>query len=181
MAWSLVLSKIRQKVHLHVTTPCQSYRCGRDPAPNKICRDAIKKHIKSYHPQVSHYRKKHPPHRRYLDSCLTITDMWHHYNSNHKKVSYQTYKNAFEEEKITFGPPQGDCDQCKHLVSHLKQMGMSPDALSPTPGAGSSDHAPLPGGAGFKTPGPLTLPPPGRPEELLTDPAFSKLQVGVFP
>ena len=37
------------------------------------------------------------------------------------------------------------------------------------------------GGAGFKTPGPLTLPPPGSPEELLTDPASSMLQVGAFP
>ena len=37
------------------------------------------------------------------------------------------------------------------------------------------------GGAGFKTPGPLTLSPPGSPEEHLTDPASLTLQVGAFP
>ena len=127
---------------------------GRAPALSRICKEPIRAHIKSYHPQVSHYKQEHAPHRRYLESHLTITDMWRDYNESHQKISYQTYRKVFECEKITFGqPPQDDCDTCKCLTNHLKQVGLSLDALGSKTGQSAS-------GTTHDSSDPATGPPP---------------------
>lgn len=81
----------------------------------------IKNHINSYHPQVSHYRQINSPNRRYLPCDLTITSMWKDYleKNNQHKVSYETYRKAFEEENIGFSTPNADeCQLCRKYDSH---------------------------------------------------------------
>ena len=51
--------------------PVQDRRGKRTP-PNKIDTDIIVKHIESYQPAVSHYRREHAPNRRYLEPHLTV-------------------------------------------------------------------------------------------------------------
>ena len=46
---------------------------GKNTPPNKVDHSTIRQHINSYNPQVSHYNIAHAPHRRYLESSLTIT------------------------------------------------------------------------------------------------------------
>ena len=131
----MVTSYVQQKTNRSATTSADKSMelltngRGRAPAPNRISIDPIKDHINSYHPQLSHYKREHAPHRTYLESYLTTTYMWRDYEY-HQKVSYQIYRKVFECEKITFGQPsQDDCDVFKQLTSHLQQVGMSLDSL----------------------------------------------------
>ena len=51
---------------------------GRHAPKNKLdtaTSTAVKQHIESFHPQVSHYGHAHAPLRRYLPSDITITEM----------------------------------------------------------------------------------------------------------
>ena len=48
---------------------------NRNPMSN-VQLEAVKAHIKSFNPGISHYRRKHAPHRLYLDPSLTIQDMF---------------------------------------------------------------------------------------------------------
>ena len=48
-------------------------RRGKASQPNKIDHNMIREHINSYHPQISHYNIAHAPHRRYLESSLSVT------------------------------------------------------------------------------------------------------------
>ena len=65
--------------------------------------DAILKHINSFHQQISHNRRKHAPNRRYLESHLSIRNMWRDFCESKKEVAYETYQKIFEKQKITFG------------------------------------------------------------------------------
>ena len=47
---------------------------GKGRHSRKTIADKITDHIESYRPYVSHYRLKHSPNRRYLDSELTVTE-----------------------------------------------------------------------------------------------------------
>ena len=54
--------------------------------------DQIKKHINSFGPGISHYRRKHAPKRLYLDPSLTIRDMFNDYKSQTAdSLSYISY------------------------------------------------------------------------------------------
>ena len=54
--------------------------------------EAIRYHINSYKPSISHYTRVNAPNRRYLNPELTVTDMLADYNSSSsKKVSYSAY------------------------------------------------------------------------------------------
>jgi len=48
-------------------------RRGKASPPNKIEHNVIREHINSFHPQISHYNIAHAPHRRYLESSLSVT------------------------------------------------------------------------------------------------------------
>ena len=64
---------------------------GKKAPPNKTDEDAILHHINSYHPQISHYRREHAPNRRYLESHLSIRNMWRDFCKAKKQVAYETY------------------------------------------------------------------------------------------
>ena len=44
-------------------------------------KDLIRKHIMSYHLQISHYKSQNAPNKQYLEPHLTITAMWEDYKS----------------------------------------------------------------------------------------------------
>uniref|UniRef100_A0A1Y1LR10 Uncharacterized protein n=1 Tax=Photinus pyralis TaxID=7054 RepID=A0A1Y1LR10_PHOPY len=79
----------------------------------------VKKHIDSYHPQVSHYNISHAPNRRYLSSDITIHQMHKDYLTKYKRLSYETYRKVFEKENIGFTTPsQDDCAICSVYKNH---------------------------------------------------------------
>ena len=51
---------------------------GRHKPKHAMADDVVNKideHIERFHPAISHYRRKHAPHRRYLSPDITIRDM----------------------------------------------------------------------------------------------------------
>ena len=78
---------------------------GKHEPWNKVDRGAIKEHINSYHPTVSHYKVSHVPLRRYLEPGLTISLMSQDFCEKQKRISYELYRQVFESENITFGEP----------------------------------------------------------------------------
>lgn len=116
-----VRAKVKSATEGTTVSPTTDYR-GRHTPSNKIDRDVIRKHINSYHPQVSHYTREHAPNRRYLDCYLTLTDMWKDFKEKHLKVSYELYRQVFEAEKITFGQPSQDaCEVCLDYNRHVSE------------------------------------------------------------
>lgn len=90
--------------------------------------DAIQKHIRSYNPCISHYRREHAPNRLYLPCEITETAMHANYNSKHptKTCSYETYCRHVVKMNISFvklGAEQ--CEICTQLslAEHTKING----------------------------------------------------------
>ena len=102
---------------------------GRHDPSNKLGSEdveSIRNHILSYHPTISHYRRKHVPNRLYLSPELSITSMYKDYNSRaNSKIGYITYKKEVNNMNISFvrlGTEEcEDCDllQTQHIeVAH---------------------------------------------------------------
>ena len=86
--------------------------------------DLIKRHINSFHPQISHYRLLHAPKRRYLDGALTVRKLWRDFTRKHGVVSYAKYWAVFNKENISFGQPKTDlCDMCNQAKEHAAEQG----------------------------------------------------------
>lgn len=114
-------------------------------------RDAIREHILSYNPTISHYRRKHAPKRLYLPSDLTEKSMYDDFVASNNSVSYSLYCTVFKEmnislvklgheqceacvafeqhdEKTGHGSPpvdQMNCTVCQQQIDHLKQSRIS--------------------------------------------------------
>ena len=86
--------------------------------------DNIRRHIASLHPQISHYTRQHAPCRRYLDSRLSIRQLWRLYKETYGQISYEKYWKIFKGERITFGRPIPDqCDSCLEAKQHRVDRG----------------------------------------------------------
>ena len=96
---------------------------GRAPAPNKIDRAVIINHIESYHPCVSHYRRKHAPNRRYLPSDISIHSMHVDFKSRHGDIcSYDLYRKVVKEMNISFTRlGHEECEQCEGFAMHNRE------------------------------------------------------------
>ena len=97
---------------------------GGNRRPMPTIDKAIGEHIQSYHPQISHYARKHAPLRRYLEASLSITKLYHDFLSTHTymPISYDKYRKVFQLQRITFGSPEADiCDLCEFSKRHLKE------------------------------------------------------------
>ena len=94
---------------------------GKKPPKTKTEKELIRQHIMSYRPQVSHYKLKNAPNKRYLEPHLTITSMWEDYKSKHGDISYIVYQRVVKSENIGFGKPaQNDCDVCAKYQAQCK-------------------------------------------------------------
>ncbi|CAB3248508.1 unnamed protein product [Arctia plantaginis] len=69
-----------------------------------IDRQAIKDHIMSYHPAISHYRREHAPKKLYLPSDITITMMHENFCSTRPdiKVSLEVYRKVVRNDLKIF-------------------------------------------------------------------------------
>ena len=102
---------------------------GRHVAKHKFDWNIIKQHINSYNWQISHYKRELAPNRLYLESKLTITDMWKDFCKDETDVCYELYRRDFTEEKITFGEPSHDeCDVCLEYTMHIEEVIENHDA-----------------------------------------------------
>ena len=84
-------------------------------------RQSIIDHIESYHPSVSHSRRKHAPFRRYLPSGMTVPEMHSNYKEKHpgEKVCYESYRNIFVSMKISFAKlGEEECEVCEIFKQH---------------------------------------------------------------
>jgi len=97
------------------------FKRGKHRPSNVLDRDLIEAHINSYHPQISHYRREHAPRRRYLSPEITITEMFHDYNSKHpKKCSYDSYRKVVDKENISFCKlGEEECEVCLLHANHV--------------------------------------------------------------
>ncbi|XP_031333901.1 uncharacterized protein LOC116163910 [Photinus pyralis] len=114
--------KILQSLSKQTTNISSSHdkRKGRIPA-NKVDHEVIVKHIESFEPSISHYRREHAPNRRYLPSDLTITKMHEDFVKKHQnfKCSYDLYRSEVSKLNISFvklGHEQ--CERCEHFNLH---------------------------------------------------------------
>lgn len=91
---------------------------------NNDARDAIKQHIFTYGPQISHYRREHAPNRLYLPSDLTEKAMYNHYIATQTpKASYSLYCKVVKKCNISFvrlGNEQ--CEACVAAEQHKKAV-----------------------------------------------------------
>ena len=93
---------------------------GKTPASNRVDRAVIKNHTESYHPCVSHYRRQHAPHRRYLPSDISVRSMYDDFVSRHGKIcSYDLYRKEVKEMHISFTRlGHEECEQCEAFAMH---------------------------------------------------------------
>lgn len=97
-----------------------------------VDRDIIKKHIESFQPQVSHYRREHAPRRRYLPSDVTIQFMYNHFKEKFPniKFSYNLYWQVLSELNISFTKlGHEECWACEVFLQHSKSTGHKRDSL----------------------------------------------------
>ena len=102
---------------------------GKYPRAKKF-EQQIKLHINSFNPYVSHYRLKNSPHRRFLDSDLSITYMYKKYQEiyGESSASFETYRKVFDTENIGFSLPSADdCEICLEFQNHTKDSVHPPD------------------------------------------------------
>lgn len=85
---------------------------GHRPALNKIDKNPIIDHIKSFQPNISHYRRGHAPKRLYLPSDINITMMYKDFKSKnpHFTGSYELYRKEVSSLNISFA--QLGCEEC---------------------------------------------------------------------
>ena len=84
-------------------------------------RDLIKKHVMSFNPQISHYRRMHAPNRLYLTSDITVRFMHADFIKTHKPVSYSVYNKVILEMNISFTKlGEEECETCSKHEFHLK-------------------------------------------------------------
>lgn len=95
---------------------------GKHAKTPKIDRDVIKAHVETFNPAVSHYRREHAPHRRYLPSDLSIQLLYSDFRERHPEFvcSYEVYRNVVTKEmKISFTKlGHEECEICETFVLH---------------------------------------------------------------
>lgn len=94
---------------------------------SKLKQEAVKSHILSYNPTVSHYRRAHAPNRYYLPSDLTGVSMYTNYQDSAQpdlKVNYSFYSNVMLRMNISLvklGHEQ--CEACVAATLHQSASG----------------------------------------------------------
>lgn len=92
----------------------------------KIDRDIIIKHINSFRPTISHYRRDHAPNRRYLPSDVTIKGMYDDFRTKNPGInfSYYLYRQVVAEQNISFAKlGHEECWACEEFYVHSKKEG----------------------------------------------------------
>lgn len=95
---------------------------GKHAKTPKVDRDVIKAHVEAFNPAVSHYRREHAPHKRYLPSDLSIQLLFSDFREKHPDFvcSYEVYRNVVTKEmKISFTKlGHEECEVCETFLLH---------------------------------------------------------------
>lgn len=113
-----------QKIISHTSS-----KQGKHTKTPKIDRDVIKAHVETFNPAVSHYRREHAPHKRYLPSDLNIQLLYSDFKEKNTNFacSYEVYRNVVTKEmKISFTKlGHEECEICEtfslHNPDHTKE------------------------------------------------------------
>ncbi|CAM4321070.1 unnamed protein product [Leuciscus chuanchicus] len=115
---SLVLSVMGNEIGNEAITRDQR---GRHTPSNKLDMQPFYDHIESFHPSVSHYRREHAPHRRYLPSDVNIKLMYADYLGKGNSCSYESYRKAVKHKNISFAKlGEEGCEECILQDQHMK-------------------------------------------------------------
>lgn len=84
------------------------------PRMDIINREPTVKHIESYNPCISHYRRKNAPNIRYLPRELTVKSMFNDFlENNQNNCDLETYKSMLKRLNISLNQPKADeCEDC---------------------------------------------------------------------
>ncbi|XDV29395.1 hypothetical protein PO909_032529 [Leuciscus waleckii] len=108
---SLVLSVMRSDMGNERITKDQRGR--HTPPGNKLDLQPLLDHIESFHHSVSHYRREHAPHHRYLPSDISIKLMYADWLEKGNRCSYETYRKAVRQRNISFTKlGEEECEEC---------------------------------------------------------------------
>ncbi len=64
--------------------------------------EPLNKHIKSFNPSISLYRREHASHRRYLSGDINIKLIYADYLEKGNSCSFESYRKAIQEKNISF-------------------------------------------------------------------------------
>lgn len=84
--------------------------------------EPIKRHIEFFNLAISHYRREHAPHRRYLPPKLSVTKMYDKFKSQNESVSifYESYRRIIKELNIRFAKlGEEECKVCMYSDQHI--------------------------------------------------------------
>ena len=110
-----------------IGTNCGDLR-GKHPKKHGITEEQrafMKRHIRSFKPQISHYGRAHAPNRLYLPCVLTITEMYVDYVEECKKdeqrcLSYVSYTRELKSQNISFAKlGNEECEICDEHQLHV--------------------------------------------------------------
>ena len=98
---------------------------GKHTTANKKSEEAnalVEEHINSFHPSISHYRRKHAPFRRYISPELNITILYDDFNTKHPRlVSKEFYRKKIKKMNISFCRlGEEECEICLTYHAHIK-------------------------------------------------------------
>lgn len=98
-----------------------------------IDRKLIEKHVETFRPSVSHYRREHAPNKRYLSSDLSIRELHKDFLKMHPSVkcSYEVYrKHVSTVMNISFvNLGHEECEHCETYKQHNLIHTQSPDEV----------------------------------------------------
>ncbi|RXN08104.1 sorting nexin [Labeo rohita] len=115
---SLVLSVLGKEIGNEVIPRDQR---GRHTPANKLDMQPVYDHIESFLPSVSHYRREHAPHCRYLPSDINIKLMYADYLEKGNSCSYESHRKAVKHKNISFTKlGEEECEECLLQDQHMK-------------------------------------------------------------
>ena len=82
--------------------------------------ELIDRHIESFHPETSHYRREHAPLRRYLPPELNITLMHKLFDEDNPKMCFRrTYARRVQAKNVSFCKlGEEECEVCEAIEHH---------------------------------------------------------------
>ncbi|KAJ8049568.1 hypothetical protein HOLleu_02356 [Holothuria leucospilota] len=101
----------------------QSDQRGKHPPVHKMSEEhwpVIQKHINSFHPAASHYRREHAPLRKYLQPELSIKEMYADFAQRHPQIPacYETYRKVVRDMNISFVKLGEEFEDCLVYEKH---------------------------------------------------------------
>ncbi|XP_041358684.1 uncharacterized protein LOC121375341 [Gigantopelta aegis] len=87
--------------------------------------DAMRDHIRSYNPAISHYRREHAPYRLYQPPTFSINEIFSDFKETpvgREGVCYETYRKEVTKMNISFAKlGEEECEVCLVLEKHAHE------------------------------------------------------------